>query len=494
MTMAPTTKIRLDPLDHIAAWNIPQSVIYLSLKQDVTVQDAFGRLQEGLRRTFAQIPWLNGRVHWQSEDTTGWRPGQLEIRFEPLRSQEPPHQLRFNELETDLKFSDLRDHGFPLDTFEEESLLWTMPFQPDFEKGADVLMAQANFLPGGCALVLSVASPASDGTAMLSVTQAWANHCNSLLTNAETDKSVRPHGGLGSGFERTALRKTCKGDRRNKVSSHKAAEIRRLVGLDSDHAGFVMTSTAPGAIPGVPNTMKPRLFYLPQGAYTALRKDCVAELGATEISGNDLICALIWRSVVRAWMATQGTQHSIDELDTAISEISIPFDARPQLQDLLPISYLGNVNFENRLALSPSHIVAKYTSIPQLAKTIRTHAAAFAGHANLLDAYRLLNSIPDYRDLPQLRATRMKSPSVGILAPTTLPFNETCFGAQTFGAGGRPEAFRPLIGDCNNGFRTCFVIPRKPFGGIEFVMTLSDSEVNFLDKDGEFTKYTLRMA
>ncbi|KAB8227206.1 transferase family protein [Aspergillus alliaceus] len=491
--MAPTSKIALDPLDHIAAWNIPQSVIYLSLKQDVTVQDAFGRLQEGLRRTFAQIPWLNGRVHWRSDDTAGWRPGQLEIRFESLSSKEPPHQLRFNELETDLKFSDLSDQGFPLDTFEEEKLLWTTPFQPNFEKGADVLTAQANFLPGGCALVLSVASPASDGTAMLSVTQVWAHHCNSWTTNAETGNGVQPYGGLGSGFERTALRATCKGDKRHEISSHMAAGIYRLVGLDSEDAFLEMTSTAPDALPGVPNTMKPMLFYLPQGSYTALRKDCIAELGPTDVSGNDLICALIWRSVVRAWMATQDAQHNIGDLRTAISEVSIPFDARPQLQDLLPTSYLGNVNFENRLALSLSHIVAKDTSIPQLAKTIRTHAATFAGHASLLGAYRLLDSVPDYKKLPQLRASRMKSPSVGILAPTTLPFNETCFGAQTFGAGGRPEAFRPLMGDCNSGFRTCFVMPRKTYGGIEFVMTLSDKEVNFLDKDGEFTKYSLRM-
>ncbi|KAJ5120792.1 transferase family protein [Penicillium bovifimosum] len=492
--MAPTPKITLDPLDHIAAWNIPQSVIYLSLKQGVTVQDAFGRLQEGLRRTFAEIPWLNGRVHWQSEDTSGWRPGQLEIRFGPPSSKEPPHQLHFNELETDLELSDLRDLGFPLDTFEEKDLLWTTPFQPDFEKGADVLTAQANFLPGGCALALSVASPASDGTAMLSVTKVWAHHCNALMAKPGTDNSVQPHGGSGSGFERTALRNACKEDKRDTVSSHLAADICRLVGLDSEHAFLDMTSTAPDAFPGVPKAMKPRLFYMPQGAYTALRKDCVAELGPTDVSGNDFICALIWRSVVRAWMATQDAQHNTDELHAAMSEVSIPFDARPQLHDLLPTSYFGNVNFENRLALSPSHIVAKDTSIPELAKTIRTHAADFTDHDSLLDAYRLLDLVSDYTRLPQLRAARMKSPSVGILAPTTLPFNETCFGAQTFGAGGRPEAFRPLMGDCNSGFRTCFVIPRKSYGGIEFVMTLSDKEVNFLDKDAEFTKYSLRMA
>ncbi|EFE45126.1 hypothetical protein TRV_00064 [Trichophyton verrucosum HKI 0517] len=492
--MAPTQKIKLDALDHIAAWNIPQSVIYLSLKQGVTVQDAFRRLQEGLRRTFVQIPWLNGRVHWQSEDTSEWRPGQLEIRFEALSSKEPPHQLHFNQLETDLELSDLRDLGFPLDKFEENDLLWTTPFQPDFENGADVLVAQANFLPGGCALALSVASPASDGTAMLSVTQVWAHHCNSLIANAEMENIVRNHGGLGAGFERVALRNACKEDRRGTVSSLLTEDICRLVGLDSEHAFVEETSTTPDASPGVLKAMRPRLFYMSQGAYTALRKDCIAELGPTEVTGNDLICALIWRSIVRAWMATQDAQQNTNKLHSAMSEVSIPFDARPQLQGLLPAGYLGNVNFENRLALSSGSIVAKDTSIPHLASTIRTRAANFTDSDSLLDAYRLLDSVSDYTRLPQLRAARMKSPSVGILAPTTLPFNETCFGTQTFGAGGRPEAFRPLMGDCNSAFRTCFVIPRKTYGGIEFVMTLSDKEADFLDKDAEFTKYSLRMA
>lgn len=38
-------------------------------------------------------------------------------------------------------------------------------------------------------MVLSITAPASDGTAMLSVTRLWANHCSSLLRECE-DKTA----------------------------------------------------------------------------------------------------------------------------------------------------------------------------------------------------------------------------------------------------------------------------------------------------------------
>lgn len=488
-----STHITLGPLDHISPWNIPQSVVYLSLKHGVKARDAFLHLQEGLRRTIAQLPWLNGRVHWQSENTPGWRPGLLEIRSE-LLSEGPPHQLRFNNLDTDLTFADLRVLAFPLDTFNDETLLWKSPFEPNFEEGAEVLMAQANFLPGGCALVLSVAPPASDGTAMLSVTRIWADHCRSIVENEGQGNGALSARDPDSNCERTSLDVICGAEKYRKTPSQILPEICHLAGLDPGQAFVENSSIVNDATTDIPNKMTPSLFYLPQTAYTALRKECAAQLGTTEITGNDLICALIWRSVVRAWNAVQMAQQNNAGLAETISEVAIPFDARPDFMDSLPASFLGNLNFENRLALPLNRLLADDMGIPELAKAIRTHAQSFGSVANMQDAYRLLNSVPDYTRLPQMRAPRMKSASVGILSPMMLPFNEACFGSQTFGNGGRPEAFRPLMGERNSGFRTCFVMPRKPHGGIEFVMTLSKEEMDFLGKDDEFTTYVLHMA
>lgn len=81
-----------------------------------------------------------------------------------------------------MSFTELRETGFPLDVFDDKDLLRTLPFEPEFAEGAEVLAAQANFVPGCCLLVLAIAAPASDGTAMLNITKLWVGHCRGYLT------------------------------------------------------------------------------------------------------------------------------------------------------------------------------------------------------------------------------------------------------------------------------------------------------------------------
>jgi hypothetical protein len=169
------------------------------------------------------------------------------------------------------------------------------------------------------------------------------------------------------------------------------------------------------------------------------------------------------------------------------------FDARPALAGLLPPIYLGNMNFEYRLTLPLATLIDQATSIPSVARTLRAHAAKYGHRDALLDAYGVLRShlLGDV----QLRASRM-SPSlasVGILSPMVLPFNDTFFGDAVFGNGGRPEGFRPLMGECNRFYRTCFVVPRKKHGGIEFVLTLPEAELEFLRDDDEFNRYAFHI-
>ncbi|CAI7639654.1 unnamed protein product [Penicillium bialowiezense] len=473
--------IPLGPLDHIASSNIPQSVIYLSLKEDTSPQSAFDCLREGLKHTLSQTPWLAGRVHYQSESTPGWRPGQLEIRYpsDTISSK----IFRFNQLETCLSFSDLHETGFPLDSFDDEALLWTSPFDPDFDQGAHVLAAQANFVSGGCILVLSVAAPASDGTAMLAVTKIWADHCSNALS--QVDSNV-PR--LRSTTDRSVL-DTFLEDKRtlrfDHLSIDDASEISRLVGFDD----------APNDPPsGFDSSgMEPKVFYMPQSAYTSLRKQCTQEFGAAEISGNDLICALIFRSLVRA--STSSGIPSSTSTELQVASLSLPFDGRPKLLQSMESLYLGNVNYENRVTVPLETLIAPGTSVPWVANAIYAHAEESAHIDMLLAAYYLARSATKYDNQQGLRAARMHPPtSVGVMAPMTLPFNDTCFGKHVFANNGNPEAFRPLMGSCNRGYRTCFVVPRKKAGGIEFVMTLSEEELDFLASDEEFSQYAFSLS
>lgn len=481
-------RVILGPLDHIAPHNIPQSVIYLSLKQGVKAADAFAHLQEGLRRTFMQVPWLSGSVHWQSEDTPGWRCGQLEIRYGRLAAR--PHQLRFNELDTVKSYSNLRETGFPLDAFDDEAILWATPFEPDFHRGDEVFEAQANFLPGGCLLALSISAPASDGTAMLTVTKLWADHCSSIL-QSQNDGPVNSTVSLPLPSESS--------DRANLDKILAKEETARLPGAQRDRETSQLIGLGPerGAANALePLGMKHSIFYMPHTAYAALRKECVAKYGATDISGNDLVCALIWRSLMKAWTVANATHRTFkveDDGPIMLVELFMPFDARPHFAQSLPAIYLGNMNYENRVTMPLADLVAPNASISSIAQTIRTYAASQAARDVFIDVYARLRTAPDYSRL-QLRATRAVRASVGILSPIVLPFGDTCFGDHLFGNGGKPDAFRPMMGACNRGFRTCFVIPRKKHGGLEFVMTLSEDEMKFLCDDDEFSRYAFPLG
>ncbi len=513
-----TLYIPLGPLDHIAPCNIPQSIIYLSLKQDQDPKDAFTYLREGLRQTILHTPWLNGRVYLQSRDSPGWRPGQLEIRYNSIdhgrgSSETSELPLRFNELPKFTSFAELREAGFPLDVFDDEVLLWTSPFEPDFESGAEVFAAQANFLPGGCLLVLSIAPPVSDGTAMLSVIKSWADHCNSLLrarehktANGNQSLLPRPAGGV----DRVAL-DTLLAEARDSskllefCDKNQASDSQHLVGIygcdrASKNDAQLNDSAETNVTLGTSlnnyqeSDMKPSIFYMSQAMYSELCKELASMQNATDVSGNDAICGFIWKSTLRAWAGVR-TQQKADLGETAT--VAIPFDARPVLSHLLPADYLGNLNFEHILTLPLRTLISPETSIPWVAKMIRTNATRQAHKNALLEAYNLLRSIPEYNSRHvQIRASRLstRAPSVGILSPMVLPFNNTCFGEHMFANGGRPEAFRPMMGMCNRGYRTCFVVPRKQHGGIEFVMTLSKEERDFLQGDDEFSRYAFSIA
>ncbi|KAI1756768.1 hypothetical protein F4782DRAFT_537759 [Xylaria castorea] len=474
MAMA-SDRIPLGPLDHISPHNIPQSVMYLSLKQGVKAVDAFIHLQEGLRRTLLQVPWLSGSVHWQRKETPGWRPGKLEIRHRESTTGASA-LIQFKELATPKSYTNLRDAGFPLDAFDDEDMIWTKPWNPDYETGVPVFAAQANFLPGGCFLVFSIASPASDGTAMLMIIKIWADHCSNLSKTLNDDLiKVLPLETFDRGSLDEALVRERGTPERAPVESK---EARQLIGLPPEQTNPVCDSSAAGEV-----EMKHTIFYMPHTAYTALLKQCVVELGNTNIAGNDLISALIWRSLMRAWVATKPN----DVLEP-VSELLRPFDARPNFAQSFQTIYLGTLNFENRITMSLGTLVSQDISIASVAQTIRAAADSQAAQENLLDAYALLRDTPDYNQV-QWRATHTSGASVGILSPIVLPFNDTCLGKGIFGNEGKPDAFRPIMGACNRGFRTCFVIPRKKHGGLEFVMTLSEEEMNFLEDDDEFSRY-----
>ena len=73
------------------------------------------------------------------------------------------------KLETDWAYDDFKAAGFPSDIFPEELLLLDARFLGDVDvAGADIFLAQANFLTGGVLLALTVSHSTMDAGAMIS--------------------------------------------------------------------------------------------------------------------------------------------------------------------------------------------------------------------------------------------------------------------------------------------------------------------------------------
>lgn len=480
--------VPLSPLDHIPPQNYVKIGLYLPLRPGVRAEDAFQNLQDGLHRSFMQIPWLGGKVYWQHQDAPSWRPSQLEIRYNPISPDSPrPYQLKLHVL--DASYEDLQDRGFPTDEFSDEDLLWA-PFFADINAGAEVFVAQANFMEDGCLLTMSTCHPSADGTAMITILKLWAQHCRRL--QGETDDEplfdITPESS-----DRNILDRLWKQEQ----SSHSTEEMDpaawHMVGLDHPNdAKSISTSSPPPPVPspGTPSrVMRSAVFYIPAERFTALRAQCTKDNGgAGDLSSNDIVTALIWRSLMTARQAAR----SSEDITSTLAELEMTVDGRPDFSHFLPETYLGNVVLINRPTLPLHKLIDPSTPLGTVAQTIRDTARVIH-HENMMDAYSLLRGVSDFSER-KLRFTTVEGSSMLITSLLAFPIEEICFGDQFFGRGGRPEAFRPLMSSFNHLFRISFILPRARNGGVEFVVSLFDEEMGALEGNEEFSAYAVLLS
>lgn len=259
------TRMRLGPLDHLPPRHYAHFVFYLPLKPDVSPLVAFDWLQQGLLHTFSCMPWLNGKVFWESPDTPGWRPGQLEIRHTPVNIQGPkPYQLRFNELDFADSYADLKEMGFPADTFEDETIVWA-PFVPDLDNGAEVFVAQANFIPGACVLTSAIFHSVTDGMAEVAVFKLWADQCRNLHSAGSSAMTVP-----SEHSDRSLLDRIWAKERSARSLEEIDPKLWRVVGLDAPmeqpKEQLEVTKTD--------RLLKSHIFYISPSNFTALKKQC----------------------------------------------------------------------------------------------------------------------------------------------------------------------------------------------------------------------------
>lgn len=485
------THVPLTPLDHLHKPNYLNLCYYFPLKDGAEPKEVFEDLARGLRKTFHKVPWLGGKVYNQAPGTSGWRHGQREIRYTPAVAEDgpPPHQLVYNELETELTYDELKEEGFPGDAFEELDLL-PVPVEGDLEAGCDIFVAQANFIPGACILCMSACHAALDGTAMVIAMKLWADHSRSLVDPDFTFDDLPPESS-----DRTLLDRVWKEESSERVATDADDWTRGLVGVrkvGSAEATVPEEATAKqrNEPHKTPSGRKPtnQTFYISAASQATLRKECDEAVGANVLSSNDIVTALMWRGLVRARAAAahDGTPLS----DTSVLESAIDGRTDFSRSQSVPPSYLGNITFYNQAELPLSDILDdKSVPLGRIAQAIRDGAGR-ASSAVLHDAYSLIRGVADY-DALRPRFRYQDGADLLISNLLLFPVDAISFGEKSFLNGGRAEAVRCFLGLFNDHSRVSFVLPRRTPGGIEIAMNLYEDEMEHLLEDEEFARFCL---
>ncbi|KAJ9233848.1 hypothetical protein DTO169E5_6833 [Paecilomyces variotii] len=495
--MSPTLiqHLPLGPLDHLSPPVYPPGSVYFSIKSGVSWEAIFAHLQEGLRRTFLQVPWLNGKLYHQAPDTPGWRPGRLEIRYAPITADAPPpYQLRYNELKqtTSSTYADLKARGFPLDAFADEDLIWVTYRGVDLDAGAEIVAAQANFMPGACLLCVSVLHAACDATGMAIFYKLWADQCRKLASVSGDPALTLPP----ESWDRTLLDSVWKKERTGHSAQDAGPEPWYAIGLDPpnveklSHPGQNGQSSS-NAVQHE-RVMTSKLFYMSPVAFASLRKICTVD-----VSGNDVLMACIWRGLIKARAAAIAAQGR-DVDPNAPFEIQVPVDARPDFSQTMsvPPTYVGNLIYHHRPTL-PLRVFVEGTlegSIAAVAQAIRT-SAAMIDHTTMMDGYMLLREMHDYNHIQRPRYATLEGNWL-MSSMLMVPGDEaSSFGDKFFGNGGRAEGSRPLM-SMRNRFKVpaCYILPRKRSGGIEFIVSLFEDEWPFLLEGEGFGPYAFLLA
>lgn len=470
-------------------------LICLSLNLNQNIDDVHHILEQGMRMTIAQMPIFGGKVFFRSEDSKGWRPGQLEVRV-PANSK---YHLALKDMTKELDFDDLRDAGFPEEDMDGIVFL-PGAFDMDLAAGLDVITAQANFVEGGCLLGFGVWHTVSDAYGAYNIGESWSKNCKKVKDQTTTEMDWQLN---TSSLDREILTKLwlkegnhpLKPQDLNTPSSESAW---RFLGLhpmkdtappeDQITERPATDALATDALQSKnkiedPPRMKTCIFYVSASAYANLRRAGTPDTSfdGISVSGNDAINALLWRSIMAARIPPGSAKDQGQE-----SHYNIALDARAQFSSEDLTSYLGNVIFFATVSLPLSKVTSPSTKLSDLAFHMRETLDTYTSD-KVHRAFAIASSIPDYTQLSYTFAG-LDGATMNVSSTLNVPLFDLDFGSS-FGNGGVPETIRILKDELDSVFRRAMVMPFRKSGGFEILISLLEDEMERLLANPEFTEY-----
>lgn len=474
--------VPLSPLDHVMPPTYPRVGLYIPLKPNANPAEIFRELHEGLRQTLIQQPWLGGKVYRQTPGGPKWRPGQAELRYTRLGADAPrPYQLRFKEIASERSYDELAEDGFPLDAFKAADVICTPPLVGDLEAGADVLIAQANFFTGGCLLVMSTCHIVLDGVAMMTILRLWSTNCRALHNNIDPEELIPDT----YEADRTLFERIWHQDAASAGTTAKADPwARDLLGAEpampaiADHEKDVRSL--------VPKPMQTRLFYMSRDSMTELQKECSVGAGPQPPSGNHAFSAMLWRATSKALVSAGHARLP----EAAVLELLI--DGRPDFSQAVPQSFMGNVIFFHHTTLPLAELTGPEMGLASIAQAVSAEARRI-DRSSLHDAFSHLLDVPDFALVrPRFYGDR-DTTVLDISNLMVFPVDDIRFDLEGFAKDGCPEAVRVFVEPVpvGNLIRVILIMPRKKHCGVEFIMQLSEDEMDCLLKDEEFARFCM---
>ncbi|KAM0193089.1 hypothetical protein ACHAPI_007813 [Fusarium lateritium] len=504
---------KVSPFDQMSPNIYLGMKFFYPLRKGARFEDVFARLQAGLRRAMELIPELEGKLMPCSEDEIGYKKGDMRITIPPVpctttanhsAESSGPRQLRYQDLSAVLpSFKELCARGFLCSSFADDVVLsCSCPLLPPLP--ADVFIAQANFITGGCILAINVHHQCFDGTGAIMVMRIWGECCRYVQGEASATCDWLDKESLNRNLPQILHELDGYAKPASQVDKNAWGFIDIPDPAEAEYGTEIKNPVAESTLPPAPffprkfqwppvppadgRPMEASTFVIPTEMVEQLRQDVLAD-PATEavMSVSDMIQAFVWRSAIKArhHVATQLRCETFDKNEVAIVEL--PIDVRPYFSKLLPGSYMGNLVIINRPSMPLATLCGTGTTVGQISQVLRA-AAVHITPSLVHDAFTLLQSVPDYT---KVTTACMGMEGMHIAVNNLMLFQTSAisFGDEFLGDGGVPSAMRIQMDSINAAFRMAVIHPLREDGGVEFVIGTLPEELDVLLADGEFTRY-----
>lgn len=493
---------KMNPFDAVNPNHYMGLNFYFALRPGVSFEQAFTKLQNGLAKAFEIIPELDGKMMLASEHEFGYKKGEYRITVPP-HSLPVPRQLVYKDLSKVLpSFPKMREAGFSPSLFSDDLVLDCPPFPP---MPADILVAQANFIDGGCILATNFIHTCLDAVGVLMSARIWAECCRYLegdetatcdwfdpnSFNHDLPELVWQEAGYAKPVEEVDP-----GTWGYLPFPEKIAKVRAQPnGVERSSQNTLppapMFKTQP-VWPAAPSdrSLNTTVFLLSGESIHKLKQEALADANAKKASTSviDIVQAFFWRASIRSRYRVAKEHRGQSFGPEELSILEMPIDGRPYFSSHLPSSYMGSLLIMNRPTMSIETLCAPDTSVARIAGVIRESATRITPRL-VHDTFTLLQSMSDYSK-PATANMGIEHMNAMISNMMLFQTSEISFG-DSFFAGGSPEAMRPQIERGHKRFRFLVISPLRKDGGVELVMGTLPEELKMLMSDEEFTKYAV---